>query len=96
MGRPIYSFEFTQSGNNMLIDACVPLARGSEFLQLMQARAKSDGATIAHKRSAMKLAKDPEFQVRSITPPWTKTKKAVKSAPKVTKRRATTTTKTPD
>lgn len=74
MGHPIYSFEFTKCGNNMLVDACVPFEHGLEFLQLMQTKAKADGATIAPKRPPMKLAKDPELQIRSVTPPWTKAK----------------------
>ena len=83
--RPLYSFQVTQHGRNLIIDACVPMARAQEFMNVLQERAGEDGATVLHKKSPFKLKKNPEFQIRSINPPWTKSRKPPKRAPAVKK-----------
>jgi hypothetical protein len=81
MDRPLYSFEFTQSGKNMIVDACVPLAVGHKMFQVLQSAADADRASIAVKRPRTKLAKDPELQIRSVTEP---------TAPQISKSRKVT------
>jgi hypothetical protein len=78
MDRPIYSFEFTQSGKNMIVDACVPLAIGHEIFRLVTAAAKAHRVPIASKRT-IQVPKDPEFQLRSATRSKPRTSKASKS-----------------
>jgi hypothetical protein len=93
MGRPTYSFEFTQSGINMIVDACVPIAVGWKMFEVLQSAADADRASIAVKKPPMTLAKEPEFKVRSVTAPAAPQRsKASKLAPKAGKQR---TTKTP-
>jgi hypothetical protein len=69
MGRPIYSFEFTQSGNHMIVDACVPVAVGHRIFELVRSAAQADRASIASQRPKLKLAKEPELQFRSLDMP---------------------------
>ncbi len=69
MGRPSYSFEFTQSGNHMIVDACVPVAVGHRIFELVQLAAQTDRAPIASERPKLSLAKEPEFQLRSLEMP---------------------------
>jgi hypothetical protein len=88
MGRPTYSFEFTQSGINMIVDACVPIAVGWKMFEVLQSAADADRASIAVKKPPMTLAKEPEFQVRSVTALAVPRSKPTKSTPRVAKRRA--------
>jgi hypothetical protein len=82
MNRPLYSFELVQSGQNVIVDACVPLGVGHRIFQLIATAAKVDRAPIATKRpSHLKLAKNPEMVLRSVP------LLAAKPAPKVAKRR---------
>jgi hypothetical protein len=69
MGRPIYSFEFTQAGSHMIVDACVPVAVGHRIFELGRSAAQADRASIASQRPKLKLAKEPELQVRSLDMP---------------------------
>jgi hypothetical protein len=89
MDRPIYSFEFVQSGKNMIVDACVPLELGHEIFRLVAAAAKADRAPVASKRT-VKIPKDPEFRVRSVArkaPQRSKAKKPTKAKPRSEGRR---------
>jgi hypothetical protein len=82
MNRPLYSFELVQSGQNVVVDACVPLGVGHRIFQMITAAAKADRAPIATKRPPqLKLAKNPELVLRSVPSLPTK------PAPKVAKRR---------
>ena len=93
MDRPLYSFGMTQAGPNLIVDACAPFSVGCKIFKLISASAEADSAPIATKRPPIKLAREPEFSVRSVTTKMTATKKPAKLALKVAKRR---TTKTPD
>jgi hypothetical protein len=88
MDRPIYSFEFVQSGKNMIVDACVPLEIGHEIFRLVAAAAKADRAPIATKRPTLKLTRPPEMVLRSLDIPGAS--RATKSAPKVGRRKPKT------
>jgi hypothetical protein len=35
MDRPLYSFNFVQSGHNVILDACLPVSVGFEVAQLI-------------------------------------------------------------
>jgi hypothetical protein len=82
MGRPIYSFEFTQSGKHMIVDACVPVAVGHRIFELVQSSAQADRAPIASRKPKLKLAEKPEFQLRSLDMPRGARAKSVAKRPK--------------
>jgi hypothetical protein len=81
MNRPLYSFELVQSGQHVIVDACVPLGVGYKIFQLISTSAKADRAPIATKKPPLQLTKDPEMVLRSVPSQTTK------PAQKVAKRR---------
>lgn len=80
MARPLYSFELVQSGQQVVVDACVPLSVGYKIFQLISTAAQADRATIATKRPPLKLD-NPQLVLRSVPSDTSK------AAPKPTKRR---------
>ena len=66
MPRPLYSFELVQSGQHVVVDACVPLGVGHKIFQMIAAAATVDRAPIATKRPPNVLSRDPELVLRSV------------------------------